>query len=180
MPTRAVIIGWVSDLRNRSGGTGHRRWLLSPFLTQIAYGRVGWQDGSGMRTSAGTIKVFGFSEEPRVQSGLPDFVAYPFGDYPAEYFGPGALLSFMPVVDKQDPWKNMDVDLASVRIMVTTDGRTLPVTISDRSKMPFGYTTAIEFSVAGMAADVPYHVKVDGLSYQGKPLSYEYDFRLSD
>lgn len=175
---RDSITGWITDERNRSGGTGHRRWMLSPFLTQIAYGHVGWEDSEGNRSAASTLKLFEFASEKPVQADIPDFVAYPFGNYPTEYFAAGALLSFMPVVDKVDRWKNMQVDLGGARVTVTADGHPVSATLTSRSNEAFGYTTALEFHIDALATNVRYHVNVSGLTYQDKPLVYDYEFKL--
>ncbi|HUD27561.1 MAG TPA: CAP domain-containing protein [Novosphingobium sp.] len=177
-PSRDYVTGWLTDVRNARQGTGHRRWLLSPFLTQVAFGRVGREGPDGMRTSAAVLKTFRFASEAPPSGPLPDFVAYPFGNYPAEFYEKGALLSFAPVVDKVDRWNNLKVDLARAAIVVSTPAGVVPSRIEARSNQGLGYTPVLEFSAGTLVPGTPYHVEVSGIAYGGEPRSYAYDFTL--
>ncbi|EJL23200.1 CAP domain-containing protein [Novosphingobium sp. AP12] len=178
--SREYLVGWLTDVRNMMRGTGHRRWLLSPFVTQVAFGRVGGQTADGNRTSAAVLKTFKFASEPPPSGPVPDFVAYPFGDYPQRFYQQGALLSFSPIVDKVNRWNNLKVDLARARVIVSTAGGVVPSRIESRSNLGVGYATALEFSAGSLVAGTPYHVEITGLSYNGEPLNYAYDFTLDN
>lgn len=178
--SQEYLVGWLTDVRNTIRGTGHRRWLLSPFVTQIAFGRVGGQAADGNRTSAAVLKTFKFASEPLPSGPVPDFVAYPFGDYPLRFYQQGALLSFSPIVDKVNRWNNLKVDLGRARVVVSTAAGVVPSRIEARSNQGVGYAAAIEFSAGSLVLGTTYHVEITGLSYNGVPLNYAYDFTLDN
>lgn len=173
------LAGWLRDAR--SATIGHRRWLLSPFLQQIAYGRVDQALAEG-RTSAAALKVFRFAGEPAVApvapgTVLPDFVGYPFGRYPAELFAVTDLLSFTVVADKTDLFANAKVDLAKARVSVTAGGQALPVSELAVTPGNFGNGNGLQWRVQGLRRGVVTHVTIAGVV--GAPATtYAYDFVL--
>lgn len=175
---REDVVDWVTDVRNVVGGTGHRRWILSPFVTRIAYGRTGWETPDGLRTEASALKIFDFASEKPVAGPLPDFVAYPFDEYPIDLFDPKALLSFSPVVDKLNKWNNLQADLTNVKVTVSTGGETLHTSVFAKRIDAIGYTPTIEFTADNIQPDVTYRVDIEGVVYQGRTIDYHYDFRL--
>ncbi len=87
------VMGWLPDARNvLPDGIGHWRWLLDPFLKKIAYGRVaGILDGESVDGAAIRISD---PDDAYSADFIGGFVAYPFHDYPQDYYGDGAMLSF--------------------------------------------------------------------------------------
>ncbi|MCW2351379.1 CAP domain-containing protein [Sphingobium sp. B12D2B] len=173
-----LLAGWMTE-RN-SASIGHRRWILNPFLGQIAYGRSVYQLSSGERADGATMKVFGFSTSVAAPapSSLPDFIAYPQGNYPQRYFGASDILSFTVLANKTGAYgANGNVGFSGAIITVSSGGTSLPVTNVKYDNDGYGVPNNIEWRVTGLQANTTYTVKIVGIT--GAPQSgYEYTFRM--
>ena len=181
-PTDTIFAGWMTEVRNIvADNVGHRRWILSPFLTSIAYGRVAGVDGSN-RTDATSLKVFGQASARAVDAAaLPGFVAYPQGDYPARYFDSSALLSFSAIIDPSRAGANSAVDYSAATIRVTgNDGAVLTVSGISFDNIGYGLPNNIQWKVAGLARKVTYSVTIDNVRVRGVARAYSYTFRIID
>ena len=171
-----LLAGWMTE-RN-SASIGHRRWLLDPFLGQITYGRVAYVNTNGSRADAATMKVFGFPSDPTIApSSIPNFVAYPFGNYPARYFGAGDILSFSVVANKSSRFANGSVSFANATITVQAGGTSLPVTGMASDNRPYGLANSIEWRVTGLQANTDYTVTISGVTGAAQT-TYQYNFKI--
>lgn len=168
---------WLNE--GGSASIGHRRWLLSPFLGKISYGRVAYQSANGDRVSTASMKVFNFASAPAVPGGIPGFVAYPYRDYPQRYFRPGDYLSFSAVPYSGGSFgANAKVSFAAATITVTGPSGALPVTDVTFDNSGYGVANNVQWRVTGLVAGVSYTVRISGVS--GTPQSeYSYPFRIS-
>lgn len=106
---------------------GHRRWILSPFVTYISYGQVG---------RAATQKALGFSQELALTQQINvDFVAFPYGTYPYNLLNKNLYhdadptpWSFSVIVDKKNSFNNKGDFFKNAIITVTR--------ISDQVQLP--------------------------------------------
>lgn len=181
-PTDTIFAGWMTEIRNIvADNVGHRRWILSPFLTSIAYGRVAGSNG-GNRTDATSLKVFGQTNAPAVNAAaLPAYVAYPQGDYPARYFDTAALLSFSAIIDPNRSGNNSVVDYAAATVrVVAQNGADLSVSAISFDTLGYGVPNNIQWKVAGLARNVSYTVTIDNVRVRGVARSYSYGFRIVD
>ena len=171
-----LLAGWMTE-RN-SASIGHRRWLLDPFLGQISYGRVAYVNSNGSRADAATMKVFGFASNPNIPTAaIPNFVAYPFGNYPARYFGAGDILSFSVVANKSGRFGNGSVSFANATVTVQAGSTSLPVTGVAPDNDNYGLPNNIEWRVTGLQNNTDYTVTISGVS--GAPqTSYTYNFKI--
>lgn len=166
---------WLTE--GGSASIGHRRWILDPFLGKIAYGRVAQQLPSGSRSDAASMKVFSFASAPPTPTGLPAFVAYPYGNYPVRYFGTGDYLSFSVVANTGSRFANSGVSFASATITVSNGSTNLAVTDVSNDNQGYGLPNSIQWRVTGLQANVSYTVTISGVS--GAPqTSYQYTFRV--
>ena len=173
-----LLAEWLTERNSES--IGHRRWILDPFLGQISYGRVAYQQGND-RADGATLKVFGFSDGTATPAAadLPAFVAYPYGTYPARYFGTGDILSFSIVADPTSRFGNGTVPFDQATISVTSSDGPLTVTDVSYDNQGYGLPNNIEWKVTGLALNVTYTVKISGVA--GAPESdYQYSFRIQD
>lgn len=168
---------WMNEAGSAS--IGHRRWLLSPFLGKISYGRVAYQSANGDRVSAASMRVFDFAASAAVPGGVPAFVAYPYRDYPQRYFRPGDYLSFSAVPYSGGNFgANAKVGYAKATITVTGPSGTLPVTDMTFDNSGYGVANNLQWRVTGLVAGVGYTVTISGVT--GTPQSeYSYTFRIS-
>lgn len=171
--------GWLIETTNLvADNVGHRRWMLDPFLGRISYSRVAQLLPGGGRTDAAALKVFSFNGGVGVPTGLPAFVAYPQGDYPARYFDPAALLSFSVVADAtRRGGANASVDFAGATVTVRSGATTLAVSNVSFDNVGYGLPNNLQFKVAGLRNDTGYDVTIGNVIVRGAATSYSYSFR---
>ncbi len=177
-PPSEAVVGFLIDWDVPS--LGHRRWLLDPFLPSVSWGAAGGYSaaaGDWPYVWVGILQVMK-DATPNI-SGLDlDFVAYPVGDYPAEWFESNWYLSFSALVDKGAPWGNADVTYWQAQISVTGPGGPMNVYDVSHSSEYFGVPNHLQWKVSGLQVGVNYAVSITGVKNKGQTLSYEYDFTL--
>jgi len=166
---------WMTE--DGSASIGHRRWILDPFLGKISYGRVAQEQSGGYRADAATLKVFSFSAAPPVPSGIPSFIAYPYGNYPIRYFRAGDYLSFSVVSSATNKGANAGVNFASATITVSNGSTNLTVTDVTQDNQGYGLPNNVQWRVTGLQSNVSYTVRITGIA--GAPQSsYQYMFKI--
>jgi uncharacterized protein YkwD len=178
--TASILSGWLADVGSEAT-LGHRRWMLDPFLKQIAFGRVDVQAASGVRTTAAAIKVIYSSDGTGPVT--PDYVAYPVGDYKKAYFQGNPIQSFTAIADKTSRSANglskVDYGAATVSV-VPRAGTALTVTEISPDYVGYGVPNVLRFRAAGITAGVVHEVTVANVRVNGVLRSYSYTFRLVD
>ena len=176
-----VLTGWIDDVNNVvADNVGHRRWMLDPFLTTTAYGRVTTGSGSSFR-SAAALKVFNLAQTGPTPTNLPDFVAYPFGNYPDRYFDDRALFSFSVIANKQSKFgANAQVDFSNARITMTDVAAGTGVAISGVSfdNQGFGLPNNLQFKPASVQNGRQYRIDISNVIANGSAQSYSYTFTI--
>lgn len=159
---------------------GHRRWLLNPFLNKVAFGAVLNTQGTGQYqySSASAIKViYDFDQASTSDTGI---VAYPFGNYPAKYFAKNVPLSFSIFRDKNDFWKNKQVDLTTATIKVVDRQST---TVQSITNVAFdndhaGLANSLQFDFKALQYGRVYDVQVNNVKIDGIITNYNYWFKV--
>jgi uncharacterized protein YkwD len=176
------IGGWLTEVNNLLvDNVGHRRWMLDPFLTKIAYGRVAQVLSDGSRTDAATLKVFNFTGGSPAPSTVPAYVAYPQGDYPARWFDTRALLSFTVIANpaSRGASANASVDFSKATISVRDPaGTAMGVSSISFDNIGYGVPNNLQWKVAGLQQSVSYQVTIAGVVVSGATRSYDYSFRI--
>ena len=175
-----IMIGWLTDVDNLiANNIGHRRWLLYPFLSTVAYGRVAGPYTTNARADAASIKVINTTQN--TAGPLPDFVAYPYQDYPTRYYADGALLSFGVIADKSRNFgTNAQVSYANATITVQQrGGAALAVSNVESDNEGYGLPNSLQWNVAGLAPNITYDVTIGNVSVAGTSRNYSYYFRLT-
>ena len=174
--------GWMTEVNNLlADNVGHRRWMLDPFLTRVAYGRVAQVLSDGSRTDAATLKVFNFTGGSPAPSTVPAYVAYPQGDYPARWFDTRALLSFTVVANPASRGNaaNASVNFANATIAVRNPaGTSLTVSGISHDNVGYGVPNNLQWKVAGLQTNVAYQVTIAGVVVNGVTRTYDYGFRI--
>ncbi len=160
---------------------GHRRWLLFPFLKDIAYGRV---DGTPKTTkryslvTAVSLKVIDAQVADISDTDIA-YVAYPYHDYPTDYFKHGWYSSFSVVADKEDRWNNDTVDFSHSTITVTDEnGLRLPVTATNYQTDNYGLSNILQWKVGDTKNGIKYRVVIDNVLVQNIARNYRYWFKI--
>jgi uncharacterized protein YkwD len=175
-----IVIGWITDVDNVvANNVGHRRWLLYPFLSTVSYGRVAGRYQTSNRADGASIKVINSTQG--AAGPLPDFVAYPFEDYPARYFDTSALLSFGVIANKTSAFgANATVNFSGATISVRQrGGAALAVSNVSFDNQGYGLPNNLQWNVAGLAPNTTYDVTINGVIVGGAARNYSYYFRLT-
>lgn len=174
-----IVIGWLTDTNNLVlNSVGHRRWLLYPFLSTVAYGRVAGRYQTSNKADAASIKVINATQASPAT--LPDFVAYPFEDYPARYYENGALFSFGVIANKSGAFgANASVNYAQATVSVRArGGAALAVSNIAFDNDGFGLPNNLQWSLSGVQANTIYDVTIDKVNVGGTLKTYTYFFRI--
>jgi uncharacterized protein YkwD len=174
-----IMIGWLTDTNNLvANSVGHRRWLLYPFLSTVAYGRVAGRYQTSNKADAASLKVINTAQAS--PASLPDIVAYPYEDYPARYYANGALFSFGVIANKSSAFgANASVNYAAATVSVRQrGGAALAVSNISFDNDGFGLPNNLQWSVAGVAANTIYDVTIDKVNVGGTLKTYTYFFRI--
>lgn len=176
----SILASWLADVGSEAT-LGHRRWMLDPFLKQVAFGRVDVENASGVRTTAAALKVIYPADA--TGSVTPDYVAYPVGDYPKAYFQGNPIQSFTAIADKTSRSANglskVDYGLATVSV-VPRGGAALTVSEVSPDYVGYGVPNVLRFRAAGITAGVVHDVTIANVRVNGVLRSYSYSFRLVD
>lgn len=157
----AVLAEWL--IEGEGDEIGHRRWLLDPYLEETTLGRVIAVQPSGVRLDSVVMKVFDFQPVTSHGGGLgliPDFVAWPQGDYPAVFFSPRARFSFSI---SQAPEAMPSVDFSDARVSISDGARNLPVRDRLWDNEGFGVANCLSWRVDGIAPGRTYTVTITGV-----------------
>jgi uncharacterized protein YkwD len=174
----AILADWLADVGSEAT-LGHRRWMLDPFLKQVAFGRVDVQAANGQRTTGAALKVIHGADGTGPVT--PDHVAYPVGDYPIRYFQGNPILSFTVIADKTNRQGNGSsaVDFGSATVSVVVQGgATLAVSGLAINHEGYGVPNNLRFRVNGLQTGVAHDVTVANVRVNGVTRSYRYTFRL--
>lgn len=172
------IVGYlIDDRRTQHIDIGHRRWLLDPFLKQVAYGSVWDQHGGGFSGSA--LKVaYVDAQHQRVQLKQP-YVAYPIGNYPARYFSPNVPFSFSVVEFQHNKWDNQYVDFSQAKIRITdTQGNALKISHIHYDNKATGIANNLQFHVDSVQPQQRYKVSIQQVKVKQQIKNYHYEFKI--
>ncbi len=178
-----IFAGWMTEVNNIvSNSVGHRRWILNPFTSSVAYGRVAGMYSSTQRIDSSALKVFNNSGGGTVSaSAIPDYVAYPQGNYPTRFFDAAAIFSFTAIVDKTTTWGgNSGVDFSAATVTVKPTGGSTNLTISAIAfdNDGYGVPNNIQWKVAGVASGTSYDVTIANVRVRGVARTYTYSFKI--
>lgn len=171
----AILAEWL--IEGDGDEIGHRRWLLDPYLGQTALGRVIAVLPGGVRIDSVALKVFDFPAMSAMRSSfpkVPDFVAWPQGDYPARFFSARARLSFSI---SEDPEALTSVDFSDARISISDGERSLPIRDQLSDNEGYGVANCLSWRVDGIVPGRTYTVMIAGVRDAPRE-RYSYTFRI--
>jgi len=178
-PPSEALVGFLIDWGVPS--LGHRRWILDPFLPSISWGAAGGLSlvgGDWPHAWSGVLQVMKDVPAPDLSGLALDYVAYPVGDYPAEWFEPDWYLSFSALVDKGSAWGNADVGYWQTQVSVIGPAGSMNVYDLSHDTEYYGLPNNLQWRVDGLQPGVTYTVSITGVEGGGRTLGYEYDFKL--
>lgn len=174
------LADWLRD--SDVWSLGHRRWLLDPFVSEMAFGFVQGKPHVDFPYQPVVGAALHVVDDADVDlSGWPsDFVAYPYGIYPAGFVDDDWLLSFSVVADKSKRLGSVErVSFATTSVTVgEASGAVLAVHDVQGAYDLTGLPNVLTWRVDGLTAGVPYTVRVSGVEVDQAPRDYEYEFLL--
>lgn len=178
MASSDSIVGYLID--DSITILGHRRWILYPFLNKTTYGRVdGLPSGTSNHYMASALKVIGNTASS--VSMTNDFVAYPYGNYPASEFSTSWFLSFSVVASKTNANANgsSQVNFGSATISVKTpDNTSLAISEQSANYDGYGLSNSLQWKASGLQAGVTYLVTISNVLVNGSLRDFSYSFTL--
>lgn len=164
---------------------GHRRWILNPFFYTTSYGRIDDYsiDDDYHFITAATLKVLNFykkGDKPKaVNKTFPDFIAYPFENYPSNLFKRYWYMSFAAVFDKNDYWNNKKVNFKSASIKIIDEfGIEIKITNQKSDNNPAGLPNNLQWKAKDLKLNTKYFVTIDNIVINYKIKSYKYWFKI--
>lgn len=158
---------------------GHRAWLLNPFLKTISYGSASLTRDKVY--DAASVYVFD-SKDSLTQTNV-DYVAYPYQNYPKDWFVPGWYSSFSVIENKGDSYDNQGVDYSDTTVTVTDEqGNSLKVSdikfTQANSNSYFGIGNLLQWKIENTSTHKKYFVKIKNVKVKSQSKDYAYWFTL--
>lgn len=179
VPSANSIVDYLID--NGVSSLGHRRWVLYPFLGKTSFGRVDGQPaGTSAQYMASVLKVIG-NNVSDVSAMTNDFVAYPYGNYPASEFDTSWYLSFSAIASKTNANANgnSQVSFAAATITVTNpSAQSLTVSGQSADYTGYGLPNELQWKVSGLQNNVTYTVTIANVVVNGASRQFQYNFTL--
>lgn len=180
-----IIIGWMIDDKNfdklNEYKVGHRRAIINPFLKKFSFGR---SEGYSKKTNLYMIASnFYYQDYANGSTNANvDFVAYPYENYPINYFNKDFYLSFNVIANKSNLWQNQNVSFANVSIKIKDENNsTLNIYDIKSDNEGWGsYPNNLSWKVSGLKDETKYFVEINNVNVNGQIKSYNYWFRLTD
>lgn len=167
------IDAWINEKYSTS--IGHRRWILSPFLKQISFGRVDYLANGDYRVG---ISLWIWNNSGSANTNV-EFVACPFHDYPSTAFQPDLILSFSVLADNSNIWNNKNIEFSNSNISVKDDnGTNYSVYSITSDNKGYGIPNIIEWKVNGLQYNQKYTVEINDVKVNGEVKNYNYWFKL--
>ena len=177
------LINWL--IEKNSASIGHRRHILSPFLTKTAYGEVSNTEAKSVATILGAaMKVIYPYASQSLSTTMPKgVIAYPYHVYPKKFFSKTEPLSLSILVNPQNAYANNQVDFSQAKLVVTRRDNQQVQAISNIQYDNISYgllANNLQFHFSAMEYNVIYDVQVQNVLVDGKAEDYAYWFKVDD
>jgi len=173
------VVLWADDEGVPS--LGHRRWLIDPFLPDIAVGLVEGTPKTGQFSHAAGAALRVVPNQDADISGLAlPFVAYPRGEFPTVLFTNDWYLSFSVLADPNARSGNhTQVDYSSATVSVEDEnGNALTVSNVASDHVTSGLPNQLKWKVNGLNDNQQYTVTISGVMVNGTAENYSYNVHL--
>ena len=177
------LINWL--IEKNSSSIGHRRHMLSPFLSKTAYGEVSNTEAKSVATILGAAMkvVYPYASQTLSTTMPKGVIAYPYHAYPKKFFAKTEPLSLSILVNPQNAYANNTVDFSQAKLTVTRRDNQHIQTISNIQYDNISYgllANNLQFHFSAMKYNVIYDVQVQNVLVDGKAEDYTYWFKVDD
>jgi len=166
---------------NNSESLGHRRWMLSPFIHETAYGMADGEKkvGTGYTFGAALFMYDPTTYKNQSTTSPVGIYPYPTGIYPKKYYQKGDRMSFFVFYDQASYDKNWGVRYTDTVVTVKDDkGVVHPISDVQISYASSGVPNNYSFLLPDFEYGVNYTVNVDRVLINGEPKNYQYSFKV--
>ena len=159
---------------------GHRRWLIDPWLTHVAFGRADYYDGRYFVIGSAIKLINDDDGSDNISDSDIKFVAYPFENYPQELYNDNVMMSFTVIKDKIGRYYNgTGIDFASATIaIIDPDNKAMKVKNIAFDTQGYGVPNNLRWYAEGIKPNVKYNVTVSNIMINNNPEFYQYWFEL--
>lgn len=181
LPTsESSVNSWIKD--KDVVECGHRRAIINPFVPRISFGRCdGMPEGKTFVVAGMTLKYMDNLDGVPPED-IPDFIGYPYHDYPPEFFDNNWYLTFSVFYDKTNWWNNDKVDYSQA-IIEMKDESNNSISVSGKIFDTDGWGAVINnvaWKVPTLQQHVKYTVNIKNVKVNGQTKDYTYWFRLQE
>lgn len=185
-PNAQFKINPVDDIasfmrENTSESLGHRRWMLSPFIHETAYGMADGEKkvGTGYTFGAALFMYNPTTYKNQSTTSPVGIYPYPTGTYPKKYYQKGDRMSFFVMYDQGSYDNNWGVRYTDTVVTVKDDkGVVHPISDVQISYASSGVPNNYSFLLPDFEYGVNYTVNVDRVLINGEPKNYQYSFKV--
>ena len=166
---------------NTSESLGHRRWMLSPFIHETAYGMADGEKkvGTGYTFGAALFMYNPTTYKNQSTTSPVGIYPYPTGTYPKKYYQKGDRMSFFVMYDQGSYDNNWGVRYTDTVVTVKDDkGVVHPISDVQISYASSGVPNNYSFLLPDFEYGVNYTVNVDRVLINGEPKNYQYSFKV--
>ena len=177
------LANWL--IEKNSPSIGHRRYILSPFLTKASYGEVSNTDAKSFPAIVGAAMktVYPYESQKLTTTVEKGVIAYPYHNYPKKFFLKSEPLSLSILVNPQNAYANNKVDFSQAKLTVTKRDNQQVQSISNIQYDNINYglvANNLQFHFSSMEYDMIYDVNVTSVLVDGKVEEYSYWFKVND
>ena len=177
------LTNWL--IEKNSSNIGHRRYILSPYLTKTAYGEVSNTSGKSFPTILGAAMktVYPYDSQTLTTAVPKGVIAYPYHNYPEKFFLKSEPLSISILSSPQYAYGNDNVDFSKAKLTVTKRDNQQVQAISNIQYDNINYglvANNLQFHFTAMEYNVIYDVRVTNVLVGGKVEDYSYWFKVGD
>ena len=177
------LINWL--IEKNSSSIGHRRHILSPFLSKTVYGEVSNTEAKSVSTILGAAMkvVYPYASQTLSTTMPKGVIAYPYHVYPKKFFSKAEPLSLSILVNPENAYANNTVDFSQAKLVVTRRDNQHIQTISNIQYDNISYglvANNLQFHFNAMQYNVIYDVQVQNVLVDGKAEDYAYWFKVDD
>lgn len=177
------LANWL--IEKNSPSIGHRRYILSPFLTKASYGEVSNTNAKSFTTIVGAAMktVYPYESQKLTTTVDKGVIAYPYHNYPKKFFLKSEPLSLSILVNPQNAYANNKVDFSQAKLtVVRRDNQHIqPITNIQYDNLNYGLVANnLQFHFSSMQYNVTYDVKIMNVLVDGKAEQYSYWFKVDD
>ncbi len=177
------LINWL--IEKNSSSIGHRRHILSPFLSKTVYGEVSNTEAKSVSTILGAAMkvVYPYASQTLSTTMPKGVIAYPYHVYPKKFFSKAEPLSLSILVNPENAYANNTVDFSQAKLVVTRRDNQHIQTISNIQYDNISYglvANNLQFHFSAMQYNVIYDVQVQNVLVDGKAEDYVYWFKVDD